>query len=192
MNLKNNADNFLATTVSDANGSFSFNLSNRATYELYAKKEKFLSQVANVDANNYNRSKSVFVRLEICGDEVKCGEAIRLNNILYDSNKAFIREDAKPDLNKVVQFMKDNPDAKVELSAHSDSKGRASYNLQLSERRARAAADYIVKRGIAPSRVVSKGYGETKLLNQCADGTRCSDAEHQLNRRTEFKTVCPN
>lgn len=191
LNLKNNSDNFLATTVSDANGKFVFNLTNRSTYELYAKKENFLSQVVDVNANNYDRSKSVFVRMEICGEEVKCGESIRLNNILYDSNKAFIREDAKPDLNKVVQFMKDNPDAKVELSAHTDSQGRSSYNLSLSERRARSAADYILKQGIAPSRVISKGYGETRLLNQCADGVKCSNTEHQVNRRTEFKVICP-
>ena len=84
-----------------------------------------------------------------------------------------------------------NPDAKVELSSHTDSRGKASYNLQLSERRAKSAADYIIAQGIAASRVIGRGYGETKLLNKCADGVRCADTEHQLNRRTEFKVVCP-
>lgn len=191
LNLKNNADNFMKSTISDASGKFIFHLSSRATYELYAKKESFLSQVVDVDANNYDRTKSVFVRLEVCAEEVKCGEAIRLNNILYDSNKSFIREDAKVDLDKVIQFMRDNKDAKIELSSHTDSKGRASYNLNLSDRRAQAAANYIVSGGIAASRVIGKGYGETKLLNQCADGVRCNDSEHQINRRTEFKVVCP-
>ncbi len=192
LNLKNKADNFSKSTISDAGGQFIFHLSSRATYELAAKKESFLSQVVNVDANNYSRSKSVFVKLEICAEEVRCGEAVRLNNILYDVNKSFIREDAKPDLNKVVQFMQDNADAKVELSAHTDSKGRASYNLSLSEKRARAAANYIIARGISSSRVIAKGYGETKLLNNCADGVNCSASEHQINRRTEFKLICPD
>ena len=192
LNLKNNADNFLKSTNSDTQGQFIFHLSNRATYELYAEKENFLSQVVDVDANNYNRSKSVFVRLEICGEEVICGESIRLNNILYDSNKSFIRDDAKPDLNKVVQFMKDNKDAKIELSSHTDSRGRDSYNLSLSERRAKSAADYIISQGVDASRVIAKGYGETKLLNKCADGVRCSNDEHQENRRTEFKVICPD
>ncbi|MEM9821833.1 MAG: OmpA family protein [Bacteroidota bacterium] len=191
LSLKSVVNNFMATTVSGRDGAFSFSLSDRTTYELYAKKENFLSQVVGINTNEYNRSKSVFVRLEICGDEVKCGEAIRLNNILYDNNKAFIREDAKPDLNKVVQYMRDNPDAKIELSSHSDSRGRASYNLKLSDRRAKAAAEYIIKQGISASRVISQGYGETKLLNRCADGVRCSDADHQANRRTEFKAICP-
>ena len=98
----------------------------------------------------------------------------------------------KPDLNKVVQFMRDNGDAKVELSSHTDSRGRASYNLSLSQRRAKSAADYIIAQGIAASRVIAKGYGETKLLNGCADGVNCSDGEHQINRRTQFKVICPN
>ena len=192
LNLKNNADNFMKSTNSDVNGVFTLVLSNRTTYELYAKKESFLSQVVDVDANNYDRAKSVFVRLEVCAEEVKCGESIRLNNILYDSNSSFIREDAKADLTKVVQFMKDNTAAKIELSSHTDSKGRASYNLSLSEKRARAAADYIISQGIAASRVTGRGYGETRLLNNCADGVRCSASEHQINRRTEFKVVCPD
>lgn len=191
LNLKNNADNFMKSTLSDASGQFIFHLAARATYELYAKKESFLSQVVEVDANNYNRSKSVFVRLEVCAEEVECGEAIRLDNILYDLNSPNIRSDAYADLNKLVRFMEDNPSAKVELSSHTDSRGSASYNMNLSEGRAKSAADYIVSRGIAASRVQARGYGETKLLNKCADGVTCSEAEHQLNRRTEFKVICP-
>lgn len=191
LNLSNKATNFMKTTVSKSNGEFAFYLDNRAVYELYAKKESFLSQVVDVDAKNYDRSKSVFVRLEICADEVKCGDAINLDNILYDTGSAAIRPDAMPDLNKVVQFMRDNTDAKVELSSHTDSRGQASSNLSLSQRRAQAAADYIVAQGIPASRVIGKGYGETQLLNRCADGVSCSAAEHQENRRTEFKVICP-
>ncbi len=191
LNLKNNADNFMKSTVSDGSGQYIFHLSSRATYELYATKKSFLSQVVKVDAKDYDRSKSVFVRLEICAEEVECGESIRLNNILYDSNSSYIREDSKPDLNKVVQFMKDNADAKVELSSHTDSQGTAAYNETLSQKRAKSAADYITGQGIAASRIIARGYGESKLLNKCADGVRCSAAEHQVNRRTEFKVICP-
>ncbi|MCB0638069.1 MAG: OmpA family protein [Lewinella sp.] len=192
LNLKNNADNFMKTTISDATGAFIFHLSQRATYQLYAKKESFLSQVVDVDANEYDRTKSVFVKLEVCAEEVRCGEAVRLNNILYDLGSAAIRADAMPDLNKVVQFLNDNPDATIELSSHTDSRGSASSNLSLSQRRAQSAADYIVAQGIAAERVVGKGYGETQLLNNCADGVRCSEADHQVNRRTEFKVICPD
>lgn len=190
LNLKNNADNFLKTTISAQTGEFIFHLSERATYELYAKKESFLSQVVDVDANNYDRSKSVFVKLEVCAEEVECGEAVRLNNILYDTNSSAIRSDAYADLDKLVQFLNDNPKANVELSAHTDSKGRASYNMTLSQGRANSASKYITSKGIAASRITARGYGETKLVNRCADGVNCSAAEHQENRRTEFKVVC--
>jgi len=190
LNLKNNADNFLKTTISEQTGEFIFHLSERATYELYAKKESFLSQVVDVDANNYDRSKSVFVKLEVCAEEVECGEAVRLNNILYDTNSSAIRSDAYADLDKLVQFLNDNPKANVELSAHTDSKGRASYNMTLSQGRANSALTYITSKGIAASRITARGYGETKLVNRCADGVNCSADEHQENRRTEFKVVC--
>lgn len=182
----------MKSTISEDNGQFVFHLDERATYQLYAKKASFLSQVVDVDANNYDRAKSVFVRLEVCADEVECGTAIRLDNILYDSNSSAIRSDAMPDLNKVVRFLEDNADAKIELSSHTDSTGGAPYNMSLSQRRAQAAADYIIAQGIAASRVIGKGYGETKLLNRCGDGVNCSAAEHQVNRRTEFKVICPN
>ncbi len=192
LNLKNNADNFLKSTISGDDGAFIFHLDQRATYELYATKQSFLSQVVNVDASNYDRSKSVFVRLEICADEVECGEAIRLNNILYDTGSAAIRSDAMPDLNRVVQFLRDNKDAKIEMSSHTDSRGGADSNMRLSQRRAQSAADYIIAQGISSSRVIGTGYGETQLLNRCADGVSCSQTEHQLNRRTEFKVICPD
>lgn len=192
LELENKGANFLKTTTSSNDGTFRFYLDSKAIYTLHAKKESFLSQVVDVDASRYDRNKSVFVKLEVCAEEVKCGESIRLNNILYDSNSAAIRSDAKPDLDKVVTFMRDNPDAKVELSSHTDSRGKAAYNLNLSQRRAQAAADYIVAQGVASSRIVGTGYGETKLVNRCADGVRCPDSDHQQNRRTEFKVICPD
>lgn len=191
LNLKHKTQNLQKSTISDETGSFAFYVEDKATYELYAQKESFLSQVVDIDVSNYDRNQSVFVSLEVCAEEVECGEDVRLNNILYDLNSSIIREDAKLDLDKVVQFMKDNADAKIELSSHTDSRGKASYNLWLSERRAKNAGDYIIAQGIAASRVIAKGYGESQLVNRCADGVSCSEAEHQANRRTVFKVICP-
>ncbi len=103
--------------------------------------------------------------------------------------KQVIRPDAYPELNRLVQFLKDNPEVRVELSSHTDSRASAEYNLKLSQQRADAAKKYIVSKGIAPSRIISIGYGETRLLNRCADGVECSEEEHQLNRRTEIKMI---
>ncbi len=107
--------------------------------------------------------------------------------IYYDLNKANIRGDAAPELDKVVEAMKDNPTVKIELGSHTDSRSSASYNQSLSQRRADAAIKYIISKGIDPIRLRAKGYGESQLVNKCADGVECTEEEHQQNRRTEFK-----
>ncbi len=85
--------------------------------------------------------------------------------------------------------MRDNPSLEIEMGSHTDSRGPDSYNIDLSQRRAQSAVNYLVSRGIARSRMTAKGYGETQLLNRCKNGVACSIAEHQANRRTEFKIV---
>lgn len=115
-------------------------------------------------------------------------EAIVLDNIYYDYNKANIRKDARPALEKLVKILKRNPIV-IELSSHTDSRGKSDYNMELSQKRAQSAVDYIVSRGIKTSRITAKGYGESLLVNACADGATCSEEEHQKNRRTEFKVT---
>ncbi len=110
-------------------------------------------------------------------------------NILWDYNKWEIREDAKPYLDYIAKLLKDNPDLDVEISSHCDSRGSDFFNEQLSEKRARSVADYLVKKGIRRSKLISKGYGESKLLNNCDDTRECSESQHQMNRRTEFKVL---
>ena len=77
----------------------------------------------------------------------------------------------------------------VELSSHTDSRASAEYNETLSQKRAQAAVDYIIARGIASNRITAQGYGESQLVNNCSDDVKCSEAEHQKNRRTEFKVT---
>lgn len=112
---------------------------------------------------------------------------IVLPSINFDLGKWAIREDAKPQLEKLVRLMTDFPEiTKVELSAHTDVRGSAPSNLLLSQRRAKSAVDYLISRGVDPSRIQSAGYGETKVKNDCIEGKPCSDAEHEVNRRVEF------
>lgn len=189
--LENKFDAYKKSTMSDANGDFILQLPPNATYELYAKQANYFSQVEMINTQNYDRSRNLFVNIEICAQETECGKGIALKNILYDLDKFFIREDAKPELNKLVRFLEDNPAVKVELGSHTDSRGSDSYNLKLSQNRANAAVEYIITKGISRDRIVAKGYGETVLLNKCANGIPCSDEEQQVNRRTEFKVICP-
>ncbi len=111
----------------------------------------------------------------------------KINTIYYDLNKSNIRGDAAPELDKVVQALNDNPTVKIELGSHTDSRSSAQYNQALSQRRADAAIKYIISKGIDPARLRAKGYGESQLVNKCADGVACTEEEHQQNRRTEFK-----
>ncbi|MES2457960.1 MAG: OmpA family protein [Bacteroidota bacterium] len=119
----------------------------------------------------------------------KKGEAIVLKNIYYDLDKSDIRSDAALELDKLVALLKQYPLMKIELSAHTDSRAADQYNLVLSQSRAEAAVAYLILQGIAPDRLVAKGYGETRLLNHCGNGVSCSEADHQLNRRTEIKVL---
>jgi outer membrane protein OmpA-like peptidoglycan-associated protein len=141
--------------------------------------------------NDYDRRKTRIVKLRICMQEVECNESIRLDNIHYDLDKSDIRPDAKPELDRLVQFMKDNPLVRVELSSHTDSRASKAYNQRLSQARANSARAYVISQGIDPTRITSVGYGESRLLNKCADGVPCTEEEHQLNRRTEMKVICP-
>lgn len=108
-----------------------------------------------------------------------------LENIYYDLDKYNIRADAAPELDKVVTIMKDNPTLKLELSSHTDARASDAYNLKLSDNRAKSAVAYIVSQGIDPSRLVAKGYGETRLVVKNAK----TEEEHQRNRRTEIKIL---
>ena len=87
--------------------------------------------------------------------------------------------------------MKKYPSVKVEIGSHTDARGSDTYNLRLSQNRANATAKFIIEKGeISPNRILAKGYGESKLLNEsCSNGKQCSDAEHRQNRRSEFIVI---
>lgn len=120
---------------------------------------------------------------------VETNQPIRLNNIYYDYDDDKILPDAEEDLNYLDTLMKKYPDMVIELSSHTDARGNDDYNLKLSQRRAESAKRYLISKGIKDARIKAVGYGETVLLNDCKNGVKCSDAEHRLNRRTEFKIL---
>ncbi len=121
------------------------------------------------------------------------GALIAINPIYFDFNKSNIREDAAIELDKIIKILNDNPKMSIELGSHTDCRGKKEYNLKLSSSRAKSSVNYIKKRIVNPKRISGKGYGETKLKNNCScEGEiepSCSEEEHQLNRRTEFIIV---
>ncbi len=136
-------------------------------------------------------SQSVSVDMEIETFSQDCppydlGCLLGLNPIYFDLNKYFIRPDAEIELTKVFNAMIRFPELIVRIESHTDSRSPQSYNLRLSQNRATSTRNWLIQRGISPSRLSAVGYGESQLINRCTDGVPCTEAEHQLNRRSMF------
>jgi len=110
----------------------------------------------------------------------------QLVNIYYDFDDARIRADAEPALDDLVRLLEGYPSVKIKLTSHTDARGKKGYNRRLSKRRAESVVRYLLKKGIAKNRLKAKGMGERVMINDCYDGTECSEEQHQENRRTEF------
>lgn len=140
-------------------------------------------------ANEYemNRDRPVRTNLE----ELKAGKAVVLKNIFFDYNEAVIKDDSKPELERLYKFLQANPDVKIEIGGHTDSWGNEEYNFRLSNSRAQAVVEYLVRKGgIRSSRLIPRGYGEKKPVaaNEFPDGTD-NPQGRALNRRIELKLL---
>ncbi|UBZ12897.1 OmpA family protein [Flagellimonas marinaquae] len=118
------------------------------------------------------------------GDDL--AKLLQLSTIYFDLNKYNIRSDAEIEIQKVIVAMEKYPSLKIKVNSHTDSRGVDAYNLWLSQKRAEATVDYMISKGISANRLQGEGYGETRLVNDCANGVQCSEEQHQLNRRSEF------
>ncbi|WP_347343871.1 OmpA family protein [Flavobacterium sp. LC2016-01] len=107
----------------------------------------------------------------------------------FDLGKATIKKTSEPDLQKVVDILNQYPNIKLDIRSHTDSRSSAESNQILSDKRAQSTKDWLISKGIDAGRLTAKGYGETKLINRCADGVKCTEKEHQQNRRSEFIIV---
>lgn len=175
---------------SNENGEFRTQLSKETSYELLFEKEGFFTKRAAY--STFDRPAgyvNVNEFVDLSFEKIELNKTIEIPNIYYDLGKWNIRNDAAIELDKVVLFLQDNADIKIELGSHTDSRGTATANQSLSQKRAQSAVDYIVSKGINSDRITAMGYGEAKIKNQCADGVKCSEADHQQNRRTEIRIV---
>ncbi len=166
-------------------------LNDRGSYNITLEKDGYFGKTVTYNTvfdrpGVYNLHENLNIsldKLEVGGD---VSDLIEINPIYFDFNKYNIRPDAAAELDKIVKVMTDYPGMEIELGSHTDSRGSDSYNRKLSDRRAKASAKYIRERITNPERINGKGYGEAKLINRCKNGVKCSDEEHQENRRTEF------
>ena len=173
------------TYRTDDKGTFSFFISKPEKVQIVVAKEGYIDEFKTLEVEKMGQELDVPLAVE----PIYEGKTVELENLYYDTNSAEIRPDAALILDQLLEVMNKNQRLVVELGSHTDSRSSANYNMRLSQQRTQKAVDYLVSKGVDRKRLVAKGYGETQLLNHCADGVECSEEEHQRNRRTEFKIL---
>lgn len=187
--LKNECDGKVKQTVTGPSGRFRFEITEGCDYTLVATKTSYGTNT-NAIRKTPVASKPKLVSANIV--MIKAGDLVTLDNIHYDSGKWEVRPDAAKELDRLVATMRKYPSLQIEIGSHTDSQGEAQFNQYLSERRAKAALNYLASKGISRNRLSAKGYGESQLLNKCKDGVLCTEEEHERNRRTELKVLSIN
>ena len=178
---------------SKTDGTFTFEKvnCNDSHYYLRGEKEKYETAEVNVTVGKDEVVYEILLnpREVAIKKGMDLAKVFEIKEIKFDYNKADIRSDAAVELTKIVEVMREYPKMKIDIRSHTDSRGADSYNLKLSDRRAKATLEWIVKQGIDRKRLKAKGYGETRLVNGCSNGVPCTEEEHQENRRSEFIVV---
>lgn len=184
-----NREDKVITTAED--GLFELEMDADTDYRFFASRSGYLNDENRFSTRGIGQDPNTPVQtfeIEIELDKIFQDREIVLENIYYDFNKWDIREDAQPTLNGLVQDLQLNPNIKIQMSSHTDCRGNPRYNEELSQKRAQSAVDYLITNGISPERLVAKGYGESQLRVDCICA-RCTEDEHQANRRTTFKII---
>ncbi|MEX0274056.1 MAG: OmpA family protein [Flavobacteriaceae bacterium] len=190
----------LKEVVANEDGSFIFeDLEGDKKYTVQVSKDGYhdefvdVTTVANDTVNITVPMRTLDENLNNLKDKILVEEGIKklkTDMIHFDFDKSYIRPDAAEELDKLVATMLEFPSLVIKIESHTDSRGTREYNRGLSNRRAQATRDYIISKGIAPSRIESAtGYGEERLLNGCDGSVRCTEEEHYFNRRSEFIIV---
>ena len=180
----------LKESTTDSLGQYRFEVVCGKTYYVRVEKENYeTSEKGIAIADESNASKldlELEKRIKPIGVGTDLAKTLNIPIIYFDLDKSFIRKDAMFELEKIIVVMNDFPKLKIDIRSHTDSRQTEKYNYALSDRRAKSTRDWLIKAGINASRLTAKGYGESQLVNHCADGVKCSELEHQANRRSEF------
>lgn len=179
----------LLSTITDSEGNYSLELDCtkgnfvRALMEGYVPFEEYIG---------VSDGKPKIIDFYLERDNITAGfgddlaKLLQLSTIYFDFDKYDIKKVSEVEIEKVIAAMEKYPSLKLKVNSHTDSRGPAAYNLWLSQKRAESTVNYMIKKGISKDRLVSEGFGEAKLLNECSDGVKCSALKHDVNRRSEF------
>lgn len=171
-------------------GRYTFEADCGKSYIVKSEKQEYLPKEAKITMPLQSGETELNIAQAKPESTIKVGtdlaKEFKIEQIYFDLAKYNIRPDAAIELDKIVKFMKEYPTAKIDVRTHTDCRASDKYNMTLSDNRAKSVIAYIVKSGVDSSRLTGRGYGETRLVNKCDDGVKCSEAEHQKNRRSEF------
>jgi len=188
----NSYNEILAETKTNYEGKYAVTVPCNKTVRLVASKTNYSNDEKTVETTKENEAEITDVNFELSNyDDLvvkkKGVEKVDVNPIYFDYNKFDITPLAVEELAKVVFIMRKFPNIRIKIESHTDSRGKDAYNLKLSDNRAKSTRDYIVAQGIDASRIESAiGYGESRLINKCKNGVKCTEEEHLLNRRSDF------
>jgi len=185
VDLYDTMGNRLSTKTSNVDGMVSFKAACDQAHEVQGVLADFESNASKVAPANDQKVSATIALKPI--EEIIVEDQIVLNPILFDLDKSNIKAQAAFELDKVVAVMNKYPEMVIAVGAHTDSRATDAYNLRLSEARAQSTVQYIISKGISGKRISGKGYGESQPKVSCGD--TCSEADHQLNRRSEFTIV---
>ena len=192
--LFNDEMNEVEKIVTDEKGYYSFNVDCGKKYYIRALKDEYEPAEVKLTTNAVNEKVNTndlyLSKKQIPIDEgTDLAKIFNISKIYFDLDKSNIRPDAEVHLQKIIEVLKQYPNMVIDIRSHTDSRQTHKYNEALSDRRAKSTLEYIVKNKIARNRLTAKGYGETQLVNKCADDVNCTEDEHQMNRRSEFIIV---
>ncbi len=183
--LMDESGKVIETVTSDANGFYEFkDVGCEKKYTILAGKTDYRPDQREMTTTKNNGDE---IQLELFLTPLIIDSEIVINPIFFNYDKSTIRPDAAYELENIVAVMREHPNMVIKIESHTDSRGRDAYNMKLSDRRAKATRDYLYSRGVLANRVVSAiGYGESQLINDCQNDVKCSEEEHQMNRRSKF------
>ena len=176
--------NKVATKTTDENGYVEFKYECDQAFKVEANKELYLNNSIDVA-----KTDDAEVSKQIALEEIIVDNKVVLNPIFFELDKHNITAQGAAELDKLVEVMNTYPKMIIRAESHTDSRGEDSYNLKLSDRRAKSTAQYVISKGISSDRITGVGMGETQLINECSNGVKCSKEAHQANRRSEFIIV---
>lgn len=191
ISLLNQNSEKVKSTITDKSGNYSFENVDcdeiyilNTTKDLYESQEQILKSTGNGSKTINNVVLEESIKTMEVGDDL--AKILSIRNIYFDLDKYDIRTDAGYELTKILLILQQEPQMEISIRSHTDSRASKEYNLELSNNRAKSTMNWLIRQGISANRLQTSGFGESQLLNNCKDGIECSEAEHQLNRRSEF------